>query len=653
MTLKPCRTLPLGLAALLLPLGIAQSQAASCAAHVTPASTALDSAIVAAMREHSVPGAAISVVRDGRVAYIAGFGCANEARGIAVDPRQTVFHVASVSKPFVALAAVQLATRGVVDLHTDVNRYLRGMQVAPGWDRPITLHDLLTHTAGLEESVVGYSARTPADIRPLGEFLAEKLPRRGWAPGDVTGYSNYGYALAGYVVESAARVPFAEYERTEVFAPLGMTRSSFSQPPPADLARDAALAYRCSQTGCDAIVPDFRSAYPPGGLVTTADDMTRFMLAELGAPVDGKQVLSDSVLELMHTRQFTHDPALPGLTYGFAEDEVAGEPALSHAGGAGGFLSLVMLVPHRQLGVFVVTNGGTSRFGAAALAAIDSLMDPARPAPPASERLAPRATTIDLTGAYRLTRYAHKGAENLPALFNGQLHIQRGAGDTITVSGLGDADGLYVPVAATRWRRVNGSDLIAVRVKDGAVTHVFGSQSFFGTRMPAAFERLAWFDEPHFLNEALSYVVALPILAILVWPVVAAVVWLVRRRSRLVAHVRPPTAGTKRRYAVAAAVAFSALAAWFGFGFIAMTNRAAERGGGEIFYGLTPMMRVLAWVPAALGLLAVMIVAATVVGWRRRWWSMPSLLLYTALAINAVLFVALLVRWGYFPVATG
>ena len=83
-------------------------------------------------------------------------------------------------------SALRLAEHGAVDLHTDVNRYLRGMQVAAGWERPVTLHDLLTHTAGFEESIVGYAARTPADVRPLGDFLAEKLPRRGWAPGDVT-----------------------------------------------------------------------------------------------------------------------------------------------------------------------------------------------------------------------------------------------------------------------------------------------------------------------------------------------------------------------------------------------------------------------------------------------------------------------------------
>jgi hypothetical protein len=171
--------------------------------------------------------------------------------------------------------------------------------------------------------------------------------------------------------------------------------------------------------------------------------------------------------------------------------------------------------------------------------------------------------------------------------------------------------------------------------------------------MPSAFERLAWYDEPHFLNEALSYIVAIPLLALLAWPVVAAVVWLVRRRTRLVSRIRPSAGPTRRAYAVAAAVAFSAIATWFGFGFIAVTNRAAERGAGEIFYGVPPMLRVLAWAPTALSLLAVVLVAATVIGWRRRWWSIPGLVLFTTVAMNAVLFVALLARWGYFPLATG
>ena len=634
-----------------LPLGAANAQGPACSAHVESSSTALDSAIVAAMHEHDVPGAAMAVVRDGRVERLVGYGCANIARGVAVDPSRTVFHVASVSKPFVALAAVQLAEQGVVDLRADVNRYLTTMQVPAGWNRPVTLHDLLTHTAGFEESIVGYAARTPADIRPLGVFLAAKLPKRGWPPGDVTAYSNYGYALAGYVVESVAHVSFADYVRTRILTPLGMKRSSFAQPMPQELARDAALSYGCSVTGCDAITPDYRSAYPPGGLVTTADDMSRFMLAQLGAPLDGA-FLSDSVLRLMHERQFTHASGLPGLTYGFAEDAFAGHRALSHAGGASGYTSFVMLVPEQHVGAFVVANGGSSRFGAAASAAIARAVLPAAtsdslPAPRAS------AATPDPTGSYRLTRYAHRGVENLPALFNGQLHVTRIGADTLDVQGNGDASGRYVAIGPTRWRRIGGFDQVAVRVRDGKVTHFFAPQSFFGTRFPSAYERLAWFDAPHFLNEALSWVIVLPLLALLSWPVVAGIVWLIRRRTRLVTRLRSPLGRTPRAKVLAGAVLFVAVALWFGFGFIAQTNRAAERGGGELVYGIPPMMQLLAWAPLVLATLAALLVAATLVAWRRRWWSVPGMLLFTVVTLNAVAFVALLVRWGYFPVATG
>jgi CubicO group peptidase (beta-lactamase class C family) len=636
-------------------LGAANAQEPTCLARVDSSSSALDSAIVSAMREYGVPGAALSVVSDGRVVALEGYGCANRARGVAVNPRRTVFHVASVSKPFVALAAVQLAERGVVDLRTDVNRYLTTMQVPAGWSRPITLHDLLTHTAGLEESIVGYAARTPADIRPLGEFLAAKLPKRGWPPGDVTAYSNYGYALAGYVVESAAHRSFADYVQATILAPLGMTRSSFAQPMPAELERDAAISYRCVRATCEPVQPDYRSAYPPGGLVTTADDMSRFMLAQLGVPLDGKRVLSDSVLRLMHEQQFTHAPGLAGLTYGFAEDDFRHERALSHAGGASGFTSFVMLVPARRFGVFVVANGGSSGFGAVVRDAVARTLFPVGfvVAPEHAAAGAGAVETVDPTGAYRLTRYAHRGVENLPALFTGQLHVARISADIIDVQGIGDASGRYAAVTPTRWSRIGGSDRVAVRVRDGKVTHVFTPQSFFGTRFPSAYERLAWFDEPHFVNEALSWIMALPLLALLAWPIVAGTVWLVRRRTRLVTRVRPTLGRAWRGIAVGAAVAFTAVGVWFGFGFIAATNRAAERGSGEIFYGVPPVMQLLAWAPVVIAALTAVLVLASLVGWRQRWWSIPGLVLFTVITVNAVLFVAFLAHWGYFPVATG
>ena len=97
------------------------------------------------------------------------------------------------------------------------------------------------------------------------------------------------------------------------------------------------------------------------------------------------------------------------------------------------------------------------------------------------------------------------------------------------------------------------------------------------------------------------------------------------------------------------AVAFVAVGLWFGFGFIAQTNRSAERGGGELIYGMPPLMQLLAWAPIVLATLAALLVLATVVAWGRRWWSVPGTLLFTVITLNAVAFVALLVRWGYFP----
>ena len=631
---------------------LATAQALACLGAVPPDATPLDSEIVTAMREHGVPGAAIAIVRDGAVDRIRGYGCANLARGVTVDARTTVFRVASVSKPFVATATLIAAERGLVDLRADVNRYLRDVHVPEGWNRPITLHDLLTHTAGFEESIVGYAARTPEDVRPLGEFLAAKLPRRGWPAGDVTAYSNYGYALAGYVVESASRTPFAEFVRGEVLGPLGMSRSSFAHPLPPALERDLATSYRCGTDGCEAIPRDYRSAYPPGGLVTTADDMSRFLLAQLGDSVNGRRALSDSVLAMLRTQQFSHHSALPGLTYGFAEETIDGDRALTHAGGASGYTSFIAIIPGRRFGAFVVANGGSTRFGAAARDAIVGATLPAF-APASVARMTPAVASVDPAGAYRSTRYAHRGIENLPALFNGQLHVTRLRGDTIDVSGLGEAGGQYVPVAADRWRKVNDDDMIAVRTKDGAVTHLFGSQSYFGTLFPSAYERLAWYDEPHFLNEALSYTVVLPLLALVTWPVIAGVVWMVRRRRPVPLQRNRATPSAVRALAVAAAAASTAIAVWFGFGFIAASNRAAERGGGELVYGLPTTMRVLAWAPSVLAVLTMLLILSAVVGWRRRWWSVPGRLLYTVIAINVGLFVVILVRWGYFPVATG
>ena len=636
----------------------AVSTAPSCRNSIVAAAgvdPSLDTTFASQLQQFDVPGAAIAVVRNGQVELLRGYGCANLQENVAVDPRRTVFKVASVSKPLVATAVLHLVESGAVDLRTDVNTYLKTVAVPHAFDRPITLHDLLTHTAGFDESVVGYAARTVDDIRPLGDFLAARLPRRGWPPGVVTGYSNYGYALAGYVVESVSGLPFHAYMSRNILAPLGMLRSTFTQEAVPPFVRDLAVGYRCSQPGgCDPVAADYRSAYPAGGLLSTAEDMSRFMLMHLGSGPAGAHLLSDATLHRMHARQFTLDSHLPGMTYGFAEDGIDGTRALSHTGGIAGFSSVMMLVPERQLGVFVAVNGGSSRFGRAALSAL-SARRPGAPDPIQLSTAPPRpdaTATVDPTGSYRLTRYAHRGIENLPMLFLGQLHVAREGADRIVVTGLGDANGEYVAIDSTRWRRVGGQETVAVRVHEGRVTHLFGPLSFFGGMFPAAFERLAWYDRPYVVNELISWLVMIPVIACVVWPVTALISAGIRRRRRRDAG-HAAAAPRVPRWAIATAIAAAALSAGLGFGFIAQSNRAAEQGGGVLIYGLPRLMQLLAYSPTVLAGLAVLLSAATVLIWRPRRGTLGSRLILSIVTLDAWLFVVFLAHWGYFPLATG
>ncbi|GAA4604976.1 hypothetical protein GCM10023195_17120 [Actinoallomurus liliacearum] len=99
--------------------------------------------------------------------------------------------------------------------------------------RPVTLENLLTHTAGFDDDIVGAAEADPADIESLGRNLAERQPARVRPPGTVVSYDNYGTALAGYLVEVASGKPFARYVDEHVLRPLGMTATTFAQPHPA------------------------------------------------------------------------------------------------------------------------------------------------------------------------------------------------------------------------------------------------------------------------------------------------------------------------------------------------------------------------------------------------------------------------------------
>src|SRR5215469_11808615 len=208
--------------------------------------TFLSGVLSVQLAEDHIPGATVAVVKDGRLLFAQGYGYADLQAGKRVSAETTLFRIASVSKPFTATAVLQLAEQGKLNLHADVNTYLKTFHIPATYQEPITLAHLLTHTAGFEDRDTGTSARTLRDLEPLGRWLAEHMPARVRPPGELTAYSNYGYALAGYIVEQVAGLPFEQYVEQHIFQPLGMRSSTLRQPVEARLAAALSQGYSYS-----------------------------------------------------------------------------------------------------------------------------------------------------------------------------------------------------------------------------------------------------------------------------------------------------------------------------------------------------------------------------------------------------------------------
>jgi CubicO group peptidase (beta-lactamase class C family) len=218
-------------------LGLAQDEWAAQLASV------VDAILGKAVSDEDVPGAVVLVVKDGRVVFQRGYGFADLKTRRPVDPERTLFYLASLTKTFMATAAMQMVEQGKLELHADVNRTLKTFQVDHAYSEPVTLAHLLTHTAGFDDRNIGYVAHTAAEAEPLAIYLSHALPPRVRPPGIVTSYSNHGYGLAGDLVEIVSGRHYADYLEENIFHPLGMRRTTARIPLPAELAADLATGY--------------------------------------------------------------------------------------------------------------------------------------------------------------------------------------------------------------------------------------------------------------------------------------------------------------------------------------------------------------------------------------------------------------------------
>ena len=317
------------------------------------------------VRRSHLPGLALGIVEGSRVLDLKGFGSADTGR--PVTP-QTPFLLASVSKPLTATAVMQLVESGQVDLDTAVQRYVPEFRMADAAADRITVRQLMQHTSGIPLT----SCDTREDAQTLAQFVAElRTVHLAAQPGARHSYCSGNYNVLGRMVELVSGEPFAAYMQRHVFTPLAM-RNSFGSV--AD-ARAAGLAQGHRWLFGLVTAKDERyntSQLPSGFLISSAEDMTHFLVAQLnGGRFRNGQVLSAAGVAAM---QAPGVPAGAGARYGLGwkRAPLGGVPVIQHSGDNFYFHTMVFMDPATRRGAVILVNGNGALPFAVGLAPIEA-----------------------------------------------------------------------------------------------------------------------------------------------------------------------------------------------------------------------------------------------------------------------------------------
>jgi len=307
----------------------------------------VEPAIAAAMSANNIPGLSIAVVMDGKLQWSQGYGFADLENFVPFRPA-TVWRLASVSKPLTAVAAMQLAERGRLDLDAPIQGYCAAF---PKKAQPITARQLLGHLSGIRHYAEGENFNSTRHYAGVAEsleaFRDDPLLQE---PGTKNVYSTYGYVVLGCVVEGASGERFADYLRENVTGPAGMSRTR-----PDDLydvVPNRARGYARLPDGKlrNADLADTSNKIPGGGMVSTAEDLARFAIA-----LFDHKVLKAETFAAMQVPMKTSD-GKDSPYFGWSIGQERGETLLTHSGSQQGTATYFLMIPRRRFAVAILTN---------------------------------------------------------------------------------------------------------------------------------------------------------------------------------------------------------------------------------------------------------------------------------------------------------
>ncbi|MEH6791420.1 serine hydrolase domain-containing protein [Parasphingorhabdus sp.] len=474
------------------------------------------------LRQGKIAGAEVVIVKDGQVLLKRGYGYADVEAKTPMDPDRNQLRIGSVSKLFAWTAVMQQVEAGKIDLNADVNRYL-DFKISPPGDRPVTMIDLMSHRGGFEEGLKDLLATDPERLKTTERYLKENARPFLFAPGEVPAYSNYGTALAGYIVERVSGEPYETYVERHILKPLRMSGTTLRQPLPPAFNKTAAKGYQTSETAPSAF--ELVGTAPAGQVSATGADMGNFMLAYLQ---DGRfgdaQILKPETVRMMRTQMLETPEGFDSMAYGFFRGERNGRLLVGHGGDTVVFHSDLNMLPEEGVGIFVSFNSAGEN--GAVYGARDRLLElfldryfpaPAAVTPPAIAGAAEHAKAI--AGDYDTSRRVETGFISMFYLLQQDQVIANEDG-TISLSSLEGKR--FREVAPDLWREVGGTRQLRV-------TEAGGRRAILDSHNPVSILQAT----PASRNGSLfKLVAAFSILVLLctalVWPIAA---WVQRTRK--------------------------------------------------------------------------------------------------------------------------
>jgi CubicO group peptidase (beta-lactamase class C family) len=512
----------------------------------------LDGFMSNALRVNEVEGAVVVVVKDGKILTQKGYGYANAAKRIPVDPENTIFRPGSISKLFIWTAIMQLSEQGKIDLDADINTYL-DFKIIGKDGAKITVRHLMTHRAGFEDYGKSGILSDPSERQPLRQWLMRYTPKRIFAPGSTPAYSNYGTSVAGYIVQRVSGIPFETYVERNIFAPLGMKHSSFRQPLPKSLSPFMSQGYDLAGGAAE----PFEVLNGVSGILSASSgDMARFMIAHLNAERGtGGKLFKPDTAELMYRTVVKNFPRLNGMALGFYEMNTNGRRVLVHGGDLNWFHSDLSLFIDDGVGIYISMNSAGNEKMDIRTELLREFADrymPNTTLDGSVELKIARLHIEQVAGHYIGTRRLESSFARIANLL-GEVTVSEGEKGELLVSGGGQAKS-FKEISPFLWREVGGKELLSINVKDGrSVAMALASAAPTEEIHPVGLAQSASWILP-----AIQSAFALLTIAILAWPIGA----LNRKYYGVVAAATPEQMRMTRIQCLGSAALIGSLIAW-------------------------------------------------------------------------------------------